>query len=167
MIIFRHSNEKPMNLIEFINQYPSEESCKRKWREIREKHGVVCPICGCKEYYWKQDKECFDCKHCKHRQSLRASTIMYGGQLSFRYWFITMHLLTSTKHSFSVLEIQRQLGHRYYEPIWAMVHKLCEAMGKRDVNYKLGGEFELDEGFFTVDLDDINKDKPLKRGRGS
>lgn len=33
-----------MNLIEFINQYPSEESCKRKWHEICEKYGVVCPI---------------------------------------------------------------------------------------------------------------------------
>ena len=156
-----------MNLIEFVKNFPDEESCKRKWREIRERQGVVCPKCGCREHYWKNDKQSFECKHCGHRQSLKANTIMHGSQLPFRYWFITMHLLTSTKKSFSASEIQRQLGHKYYEPIWSMVHKLRDAMGKRDDRYMLDGEIEIDEGFFTVDVEESDKGAPLKRGRGS
>ena len=138
-----------MNLLEFQNQYPDEDSCKRKWREIREKEGVVCPICGSKEHYWKGDKECFECKHCHHRQSLKAGTIMHGSQLPFMYWFITMHLLTSTKKTFSASELQRQLGHKYYRPIWAMLHKLRDAMGRRDDKYKIGGDAELDEEYMN------------------
>ena len=156
-----------MNLLEFQNQYPDEDSCKRKWREIREKEGVVCPICGSKEHYWKSDKECFECKHCHHRQSLKAGTIMHGSQLPFMYWFITMHLLTSTKKTFSASELQRQLGHKYYRPIWAMLHKLRDAMGRRDDRYKIEGEAELDEGFFTIAMEEDQKQKPLKSGRGS
>ncbi len=156
-----------MNLIGFVKEFPDEESCKRKWREIREKQGVVCPKCGCTEHYWKNDKQSFECKHCGHRQSLKANTVMHGSQLPFRYWFIAMHLLTSTRHSFSASEIQRQLGHKYYEPIWAMVHKLRDAMGKCDDRYVLDGGLEMDEGFFTVAVGERDKGSTLKRGRGS
>lgn len=48
-----------MNLIEFVKNFPDEESYKRKWREIRERQGVVCPKCGCREHYWKNDKQSF------------------------------------------------------------------------------------------------------------
>lgn len=40
-------------------------------------------------------------------------------------------------------------------------------MGKRDEQYKLSGVVELDEGFFTTETPDSEKDKPKKRGRGS
>jgi len=44
-------------------------------------------------------------------------TVMHDSQLPFRYWLIATHLLTSTKKSFSAAELQRQLGHKRYEPI--------------------------------------------------
>jgi len=78
-----------------------------------------------------------------------------------------MHLLTSTKKSFSAKEIQRQLGFKRYEPVWAMVHKLRKAMGKRDDEYVLAGSIELDEGFFTTEKPQEQKNMPLKSGRGS
>ncbi len=156
-----------MNLLNFINQYPDEDSCKLKLKAIRDKEGVICHRCGGTDHYWKSDKWQYECKHCKTRTTLRSGTVMHGSQLPLRYWFVTMHLLTSTKKSFSSLELQRQLGHKYYEPIWAMVHKLRMAMGKRDSQYTLSGQIELDEGFFSTELPPEEKDKPLKRGRGS
>jgi len=138
-----------------------------KLREYREAQGVVCPHCGGKEHYWKGDKKCFECKRCHYRQSLKANTVMHGSQLPLRYWFITMHLLTSTKKSFSAAELQRQLGHKNYMPIWAMLHKLRNAMGKRDAKYKVCGMVELDEGFFSTEAPDSEKGRPLKRGHGS
>lgn len=92
---------------------------------------------------------------------------MHGSQLPLRYWFIAIHLLPSTKKSFSAIELQRQLGHKYYEPIWTMLHKLRLAMGKRDERYELFGQIELDEGYFTTTVPSEDKDKPLKHGRGS
>jgi hypothetical protein len=59
-----------------------------------------------------------------------------------------MHLLTSTKKSFSARELQRQLGHKRYHPVWHMAHKLREAMGKRDGEYIPAGRIELDGDIF-------------------
>jgi ISXO2-like transposase domain/Transposase zinc-ribbon domain len=156
-----------MNLLNFIGQYPDEESCKLKLKTIRDKEGVVCRHCGGKDHYWKSDKWQYECKTCKTRTTLRSGTVMHGSQLPFRYWFVAMHLLTSTKKSFSAIELQRQLGHKYYEPIWTMLHKLRLAMGKRDSQYELSGQIELDEGFFATEVKSEEKNKPLKRGRGS
>jgi hypothetical protein len=50
--------------------------------------------------------------------------VMRHSNLPYRYWFVAMHLLTATKGSFSAAEIQRQLGHKRYQPIWVYVFKL-------------------------------------------
>jgi hypothetical protein len=156
-----------MNLLNFSESFPDEESCKVKFKEYRDKQGVICSHCGGIAHYWKKDKWQYECKSCKTRTTLRSGTIMHGSQLPFRYWFVAIHLLTSTKKSFSAKEIQRQLGHKRYQPIWEMMHKLRIAMGKRDSKYQLTGQMELDEGFFSTIAKDEDKDKPLKRGRGS
>lgn len=156
-----------MNLLNFIIQFPDENSCRLKFKSIRDEEGVICAKCGSKEHYWKKDKWQYECKKCKTRTTLRSGTVMHGSKLPFRYWFVAMHLLTSTKKSFSALELQKQLGHKRYEPIWKMLHKLREAMGKRDETYTLSGQIELDEGFFSTEIPNEQKDKPLKRGRGS
>ena len=156
-----------MNLLNFSTTFPDEASCKAKWKAMRDKQGVVCPHCGSISHYWKSDKECYECKKCKYRQGLRANTIMHQSRLPFRYWFVAFHLLTSTKKSFSAKELQRQLGHKHYEPIWALLHKLRAVMGRRDSEYTLEGILELDEGFFSTEAPEDEKDNKLKRGRGS
>jgi len=108
---------------------------------------------------------------------LRSGTLLHGSQLPYYYWYFGMMMLTSTKKSFSALEIQRQLGHLYYEPIWYMLHKIRYAMGKRDDNYRLCNEIELDEGFFEIVPNKENRDRiaielkendgKYKRGKGS
>jgi len=156
-----------MTLIDFIKEFPDEASCKLKFKQYRERAGVICIKCGGESHYWKSDKESYECKNCGYRQSLKANTVMHKSKLSFRYWFVAIHLITSTKKSFSAKEIQRQLGHKRYHPIWHMMHKIRSAMGKRDGEYLLAGRIELDEGFFSTEVSDTEKDKPLKRGRGS
>ena len=69
-------------------------------------------------------------------------------------WYKTIFLLSATKKGFSSKEIQRQLGLKRYEPVWAMVHKLRDAMGQRDQRYTLEGMIgmiEVDEGYFTIE----------------
>jgi len=77
-----------------------------------------------------------------------------------------MFLMSATKKGFSAKEMQRQLGLKRYEPVWAMVHKLRKAMGNRDARYTLEGMVEMDEGYFTVESSQIEQGKG-KRGRGA
>lgn len=156
-----------MSLISFISEFPDEQSCKNKFKEYRDQAGVVCAKCNGTQHYWKSDKEQYECKKCKTRTTLKSGTVLHKSKLPYRYWFITMHLLTSTKKSFSAKEIQRQLSHKRYAPILHMVHKLRKTMGTRDEEYVLAGRIELDEGYFSTEIPAEEKDKPLKRGRGS
>ena len=156
-----------MSLINFIEQFPDETSCKQKFKEYRDHSGVTCSKYGGTDHYWEKDKEQYQWKWCKTRTTLKRGTEMHKSKLPFRYWFIVMHLLTATKKSFSAKEIQGQLGHKRYYPIWHMVHKLRQSMGKRVGEYILAGRIELDEGYFSTEVPSEEKDKPLKRGRGS
>jgi len=156
-----------MNILEFTQKFPDEAACRSKFKEQRDQIGIVCDKCNCKEHYWHENKLCYECKHCHRRISLRSGTVMQSSKLPFRYWFVTMHLLTCTKKSFSTEELRRQLGHKRYQPIWEMVNKLRDVMGKRDNKYQLSGQMELDDAFFSTEIPQDQKDKPMKRGRGS
>lgn len=155
-----------MKILEFVSSYPDEKTCKEKYRKVREQEGVVCKRCYNTIHYWKKDKDCFECKKCGFRTSLRSGTVMENSNLALRDWFMVMHLMTSTKKSFSAKELQRQLGYKRYEPIWYMMHKIRSVMGLRDDQYLLKGGIEIDEGYFeSVNLRQDSGE--TKRGRGS
>ena len=65
-----------MALIDFIKEYPDEESCKSKFKQYREHTGVFCPKCGCQDHFWKHDKESYECKRCKYRQSMFHNSVI-------------------------------------------------------------------------------------------
>jgi hypothetical protein len=169
-----------MNLLDFIREFPDETSSKNHWREQREKNGIVCKKCGCTQHRWVDSLEMWECTQCRFRTSLRSGTIMEDSKLPIYEWYIAMHLLTSTKKSFSAKELQRQLGRKRYEPVWAMLHKLRQAMGIRDEAYELEEFVEMDDAFFstfihqtsqeikgqTKEEQSVENDK-LKRGKGS
>ena len=92
---------------------------------------------------------------------------MESSKLPFHYWLYGMFLMTMTKKGISALELQKQLGHKRYEPIWAMAHKIRASMGLRDEQYEFDGVVEIDDAFFKTHVDDEDKKDNLKRGRGS
>lgn len=155
-----------MKLVEFGKRFCDEESCERYLHDLREKEGVVCSKCGSKDHYWDIHNKRWRCKKCGHETTLTAGTVMHGSKLPLMYWFTAIHLLTSTRKTFSASEMQRQLGHKRYQPIWEMMHKLRSVMGLRDGKYKLTDSIELDEGYFSSD-NGVDEDDELKRGVGS
>lgn len=161
-----------MKLLEFFDKYPDESSCKVAFKTFREQEGVKCKKCSSTHHYWLKSKELYECKTCHFRMSLRSGTLLENSKLPYQHWFICIHLMTATKKTISALEMQRQLGHKYYEPIWSMMHKVRRVMSERDELYQLEGEVELDEGFFSTAFSlTINeftgKLEELKRGKGS
>lgn len=166
-----------MKIQDFFKKFPDEASCKAHFKSERDKQGVICKRCQHREHYWLSTRDQYQCKTCKFRTTLRSGTLLHGSQLPYHYWYFAMMMLTSTKKSFSALEVQRQLGHPYYEPIWYMLHKIRYAMGKRDDNYTLSNEIELDEGFFEIVPNKEDRERiaielqgnggKYKRGKGS
>lgn len=155
-----------MNLFTFTAEFGDEQACRKHFKEERDKHGVVCKKCSNTNHYWKRDKDCYECKSCGFRTSLRSGTIMENSNLPLLVWYRAMFLMSTTKKGFSSKEMQRQLGLKRYEPVWAMVHKIRKAMGNRDSRYTLEGMIEMDEGYFTVSSTEVEQNKG-KRGRGA
>jgi ribosomal protein L37AE/L43A len=139
-----------MKLEDFYREYQDEASCRARIRLLREKQGVICKKCGHQHHYWQSSIGMWECKKCHYRTSLRAGTVMENSKLPFKYWLTAMAYLSNTKKSISALELQRQLGHKRYEPIWAMLQKLRAVMGYRDSKYTLSDSIELDEGYFEA-----------------
>lgn len=120
-----------MNLIDFNHEFPDENSCRIHFKEVRDKAGVECKKCGGTHHWWLNSRQMYHCKNCGKRTSLKAGTVLENSKLSFRTWFIAFHLMSSTKKPISALEAQRQIGHKFYEPIWALMHKIRRGMGNQ------------------------------------
>jgi transposase-like protein len=154
-----------MDIFSFTAHFGTEGDCRIHFKAQRDKIGVVCK-CGHNKHFWIKSIWSYECKKCRSRTSLKSGTIMQNSNLSFLIWYKTMFLMSVTKKGFSSKEIQKQLGLKRYEPVWAMVHKLRKAMGTRDEKYTLEGMIEFDEGYFTVESSEIEQEKGV-RGRGA
>lgn len=163
-----------MRLIEFRDYFPDEEACERHVRKQREEKGITCKKCGGTGHYWLAGKKMWQCKNnsCRFRTSLKSGTVMENSKLSMEKWYLAMHLMTSSKNNMSALEMQRQIGLANYQPVFEMMHKLRIVMGKREDEYSLDGEVEIDEGFFSnsksLEINEFTgEQEELKRGKGS
>jgi hypothetical protein len=55
-----------------------------------------------------------------------------------------MAFMSFSKKGISAAELQGQLNHPKYDKVWRLVHRIRDAMGKRDTLYMLQGEVEFD-----------------------
>ena len=156
---------KPVNMLlkDFFSRFPNEESCVSYFKEMRQTIGVTCPKCGGKDHTWLNGRGEFQCKKCGCRISLTKGTVIESSRLPLYAWFFTAHLMTSFKQVLSAKEIQHQLEMKEYPPVWLMMMKLRDIMGKRDATYKLSDQVELDVSYFptSVFVDD-NGEKVLE-----
>ena len=54
---------------------------------------------------------------CRFRTSLSSGIIMKASKIPFRMWYLAMALMNFSKKEISAKEMQRQLVHKYYEPV--------------------------------------------------
>lgn len=143
--------QKPnMLLKDFFLRFPDEQTCAAYFKEVRQTVGLTCPNCGCEEHKWLNGRGEFQCKKCGCRISLTKGTVMESSRLSMYHWFFTAHLMTSIKQVLSAKEIQHQLDMKQYPPVWLMMMKLRDVMGKRDAIYKLSKQVEIDVSYFPT-----------------
>ena len=151
-----------MKLLDFNKYFRTEEDCEQYLKTYREKNSLVCTGCGSEKLYWDKYNKKWVCPKCGKEITLTSGTVMHASKLPLMYWFTAIHLITSTNKTFSAKEMQRQLGHKRYQPIWEMMHKLRSVMGQRDGEYQLKDAIELDEGYFSIE--DTREGKRLSKG---
>lgn len=75
-------------------------------------------------------------------------------------WFLAIYLIAHDKRGVSATRLSEELEVTYLTA-WLMIHKIRQAMRKRDAAYTLAGIVELDDAFFGA------PSEGGKRGRGT
>ncbi|MEA1981229.1 MAG: hypothetical protein U9N54_09675 [candidate division Zixibacteria bacterium] len=135
-----------MKLSDFYKCFPEESTCCLILRDIRQReNSIICKKCGSIEHYWKNDKKSFECKKCKFRTSIKSGTIMEHSNLPLKYWLSTIAFLEIMRKNISALELQKEFGHKRYEPIWLMLKKIRNMSEADYFIYKITDYIQLDK----------------------
>jgi transposase-like protein len=65
-----------MTLLEFMENYGSEEQCREALFNSRWSSGFVCPRCGHIYYFNIHSRNLYQCKSCAYQASVTAGTVM-------------------------------------------------------------------------------------------
>lgn len=148
----------PRTVIEFREQFATEQTCREYLAKLRWPDGFVCPRCSSKSA-WLMKRGLFWCRECDLQTSVTAGTLFSDTRKPLRLWFEAMWYVTNQKSGVSALGLQRVLGLGSYHTSWNWLHKLRHAM-VRPGRDQLSGVVEVDEIF-------IGGARSGKRGRGS
>lgn len=94
-----------------LNEIPTEKDCIDILKLIREEKGFICKKCKHTQFYWKSDKNEFECKNCKRRKSLKVDTLMQKSKLPIHYWVTTLDIILYNQCT--ITEIQSFFNIRY------------------------------------------------------
>lgn len=143
---------------EFMDQFSTEEACRRYLAEVRWGGKFVCPKCSSTKS-WQLGRGIWKCRKCNRDVSVTAGTVFQRSHLPLRLWFQALWCIISQKHGVSALGLSRALGIKREMTGWHLLQKIRSAM-VRSGRERLNGLAEVDEVF-------LGGVKPGKRGRGA
>jgi transposase-like protein len=152
--------QKGYSLIDFMNDYGTEEKCRNTLFQWRWPDGFLCSECGSNKYCTLKKRPVYQCNNCHHQTSITSGTIFAATKLDLTVWFLAIHLITQAKTGISVMALHRQLGVSY-NSAWSIKHKLMQVMKERDDGKRLSGVIQLDDVYWGGER------HGGKRGRGS
>ncbi len=134
-----------MNLVELIDRYNSDETCREALERLRWPGGVACLRCGDSNVNDLGKHNRWQCASCRYQFSVTAGTIMHDSHLPLRKWFLAIYLMCESKKGVSANQLKRTLGVAY-KTAWYLCHRIREAMGNDGLTGPtLFGIVEVDE----------------------
>lgn len=119
------------------------------WRLKFEGSEFQCSGCAGNRYYQMECRpDVRQCRDCRKQHRVRAGTIFENSKTPVLKWLRAIYFVMQGKRGISALELMRHLGMNSYGTVWAMLHKVREALRQRDEEYKLKGQLELDGATF-------------------
>jgi transposase-like protein len=134
----------PENMIDFLEQFGSEEACLAYLCKVRWPQGFVCPECSGRQG-WKTSRGTVFCGQCQRQTSPTARTILHNSRTDLRKWFLAAWLFCTQKTGVSAKTLQRELKVGY-KTAWLMLQKLRQATIRAERS-QLTGSVEVDETF--------------------
>lgn len=137
--------EQEINLVELIDRFHSEDSCRARLEELRWPEGVECPRCDSKSVNQLEDRYQYQCRSCRYQFSVTAGTIFHDTHLPLWKWFLAVYLIVESKKGISANQLKRMIGVTY-KTAWYLSHRIRDALNEVDAQL-LRGIVEVDETF--------------------
>ena len=122
--------------IKHLTKLSDDEYCMLSLKRAREERGIECNSCASSGHYWLESKHSFQCKDCRYRTTLKSGTLLQGSKLPYSYWFKSVYFINRYP-KLSAYELQHLLGHKFYEPVWALMKKVKSAMDEEDFQIEI------------------------------
>lgn len=132
-----------MSLIELLERFPDEESCRQHLIAMRWPEGVKCPRCECQRVSALPKRKQWTCLGCRYRFSATTGTIFHKSHIRLRKWFMAIFIVLNAKKGISSLQLNRELKISQ-ECCWHMIHRIREAMRESRDNL-FSGIIQVDE----------------------
>ncbi len=155
--------QKGLGLLQFLEQYGTEEQCRNTLYNLRWPTGFVYPECGNTTGCQLKKRPAYQCHTCHHPTSLSAGTIFHGTKLPLKQWFLAIYLLTQRKKSTSALQLSREIGVND-NTARKIKRKLMQVMMEREQGKRLSGRIEMDDGYLGGAREPVSAgvDRPTK-----
>jgi transposase len=145
------SSESSYSLMEFMREFPDDESClQHLWLSRYSDDGIHadCPKCEkrreFRRYDTGQQRQSWTCRACGHHIHPTAGTIFHKSSTSLQLWFYAIYLITSTRCGISAKHLERELGVTY-KTAWRMFNLIRNKLMTQDADLRLTGAVEADE----------------------
>lgn len=148
-----------MNLLEFQQQFNSEDACREYLEEMRWPEGRTCPHCGADKTYRFSDGKLFKCGGCRKQFTVKVGTIFSDSKVPLSKWFSAIYLSTSLKKGISPMQLSRYIGVTQ-KTAWFMLQRIRYALGNSEGGDLLHNVVEVDETY-------VGGKRRGKRGRGA
>jgi transposase len=146
------ASESRYSLVEFMRDFPDDETCLRFLWDTRYNLGDTdahCERCGeirrFRRYTAKQQRQDWTCTACGLHVHPTAGTIFHKSSTSLHLWFYAMYLMTSTRCGISAKQLERELGVTY-KTAWRMFTLIRNELMEQD-DEPMTGVVEMDETF--------------------
>lgn len=144
---------KGQNILEFSEQFKTDEDCIKYLSKIKWENGYICRKCGHTKYQERKNHS-RTCNHCSDTESPMANTLFHKVKFGLRKAFFMCFEMSTTTKSLSAFQMSVRYGVRE-NTARLFMHKVREAM-KSNGNHPMEGIVHIDE--FVVGGKE--KDKP-------
>jgi len=155
------------SLLQLLDFFKEEQTCKDYLVQQRWPNGVQCPHCGAaKPYTTDRGYKCSD-KTCHKKFTVTVGTVFENSKIPLRIWFAAIYLCTAHKKGISSLQLHRDLNITQ-KTAWFVLHRVREML-KDKAPELLVEEVQADESYVGGKNKNRHNSKkvPHSQGRAS
>lgn len=102
------------SLSQFIAKFSTDDFCLEEIKRLRYPKGVFCKTCErVTKYYRLANRPAYTCKFCRTQIAPLVGTIFEKSSTPLRVWFLAIYVMTYTRATISIKQLQRELGVTY------------------------------------------------------